>query len=163
MRLLGLDLGEKTIGLAVCDEEQLVATPLRTLGRHGGRRDIEAVASAMRQARARGLVLGLPLSLDGEEGAAARRVRRFGDRLQQHLGCPVGYVDERFTTVAAERALIAADVRRARRRAVIDQAAAVLILQSYIDRARAKGDAEPSEAAGPGVVDSEQPPKGYDR
>jgi putative Holliday junction resolvase len=135
MRWLGLDIGEKTIGVAVCDEGEVVATPLRTLSRHGGERDLEAVEQVVRETGAGGVVLGLPLTLEGTEGDAARRVRALGSRLADHLGCPVRFWDERFTTVQAEQALLEANVRRRKRREVVDKVAASIILQSFLDRA----------------------------
>ncbi|MCA9670394.1 MAG: Holliday junction resolvase RuvX [Myxococcales bacterium] len=137
MRYLGLDVGSKTIGLAVGDADSAVATPLSTLERHGGARDIEAVRTAAAEAGADALVLGLPLTMEGSEGLMARRVRRFGDALAAALELPVHYADERFSTVAAERALLEADVSRARRKQVVDHVAATLILQTFLDAARA--------------------------
>lgn len=133
MRWLGLDVGTRTIGVAVCDAGARVASPLRTLERHGGARDLEAVAAVARETGAAGLVLGLPLDLEGREGDAALRVRRLGDRLAARLGCPVELWDERFSTVAAERALLEADVSRRRRKQVVNHVAAALILQGYLD------------------------------
>jgi putative holliday junction resolvase len=135
MRLLGLDVGSKTIGLAVCDEDGVVATPVRTLSRQGGKRDLEAVAAVMQELGAAALVLGLPLDLSGEEGEAARRVRDLGAALAAHLGCPVHYWDERFSTAAAERALLEGNVRRKQRKLVVNHVAATLILQSFLDSA----------------------------
>lgn len=133
MRLLGLDVGQKTIGVAVCDEEGRVATPLRTLGRRGGRADIEAVASVMTEMEATGLVLGLPRDLQGAEGPAALRARALGDALRTRLGCEVSYWDERFSTSEAERVLLMADVSRRRRKEVINHLAACIILQGFLD------------------------------
>jgi putative Holliday junction resolvase len=138
MRLLGLDVGSKTIGLAVCDEAQTVATPLRTLTRRGGTADLEAVGSVMTETGAEALVLGLPLDLSGDEGEAARRARSLGQALAGHLGCPVHYWDERFSTAEAERVLLQADVSRKKRRQVVNHLAATLILQGFLDRERAK-------------------------
>ena len=138
MRLLGLDVGTRTIGLAVCDEDEVVATPLRTLRRHGGERDLVAVAAVMNETEARGLVVGLPLTLEGSEGAAARRVRALGDALAARIGCPVHYHDERFSTVEAERVLLAADLSRRRRKQVVDHVAATLILQAHLDHRQAR-------------------------
>lgn len=134
-RLLGLDIGEKTIGLAVSDEGGVIASPLSTIARHGGRRDLEAVAAALVETGATELIIGLPLGLDGNEGLAARRARRLGDALAAHCTCPVHYWDERFSTCEAERVLLAADMSRARRKKVIDQVAATVILQSWLDAA----------------------------
>ena len=133
VRWLGLDVGEKTIGVAISDEEEVIATPLRTLSRHGGMRDLEAVAAVLHELGAGGLVLGLPLQMNGREGDAARRVRDLGQRLATHLRCPVEHWDERFSTVQAERALLEGDLTRRRRRQVIDKVAATIILQSFLD------------------------------
>jgi len=135
MRLLGLDIGTKTIGVAVSDEGGVVATPLRTLSRHGGRRDLDEVASVMRETGASALVLGLPLDLEGREGDAARRVRVLGAELARHLSCEVHYWDERFSTTAADRVLVEGGVRRRQRKQVVNHLAATLILQSFLDRA----------------------------
>ena len=135
MRLLGLDAGEKTIGVAVCDEEQLVATPLRTLPRHGGRKDVEAVAAVLAETGAGALVMGLPLELSGREGDAARRARALGTKLAAGLDdVAVHYWDERFSTVEAERVLIEADMSRKKRKKVVNHLAACIILQGYLDR-----------------------------
>ena len=134
MRLLGLDVGTKTIGVAVCDEEGVVAMPLRTLARHGGQRDIDAVAAVMHETGATALVVGLPRELSGREGDAARRCRTLGDTLGQALDCPVHYWDERFSTTEAERMLISANVSRKKRKKVVDHVAASLILQGFLDR-----------------------------
>ena len=138
MRLLGLDVGSRTIGAAISDDDGVVATPLRTLRRSGGQRDLEAVAALYAETGAQGLVVGLPLSMNGDEGAAARRVRVLGDALAVHLRCTISYEDERFTTVQAERVLIDADVSRRRRKQVVDHVAAALILQAYLDRRAAE-------------------------
>ena len=134
MRLLGLDVGTKTIGVAVSDEGAVVAMPLRTLSRSGGERDVEAVAAVMRETGAGALVVGLPLELSGREGDAARRCRILGQVLAQKLDCEVHYWDERFSTTEAERLLISADVRRKKRKQVINHVAASLILQGFLDR-----------------------------
>ena len=110
-----------------------MATPLRTLPRHGGARDVEAVGRVASETAATGVVLGLPLTLDGREGDAARRVRQLGQRIADSLRVPVRYWDERFSTVQAERALLEGDVRRKKRRGVVDKLAAVIILQSFLD------------------------------
>jgi putative Holliday junction resolvase len=133
VRWLGLDVGEKTIGLAISDEGEVVATPLRTLARNGGKRDIEAVAAVVAETEAGALLVGLPLDLSGREGEAARRVRQLAEQLERHLGCPVRYWDERFSTVEAERVLLEANMRRRRRKQVIDHVAASIILQGFLD------------------------------
>ena len=140
MRVLALDLGSKTIGCAVSDAEALIATPLRTLTRRGGTRDREAVGDVVREVGAEMVVIGLPAELSGREGPAALRVRRFGDALSTELGMDVQYWDERFSTVAAERALLEADMSRKQRRQVVDHVAAALILQCFLDARRNSED-----------------------
>jgi putative Holliday junction resolvase len=144
VRWLGLDVGTKTIGIAVSDAEGVIATPLRTLARHGGTRDLETVAAVARETGAGGLVLGLPLDLAGKEGPSARRVRELGQGLAEHLDCPVRYWDERFSTAQAERALLEGDVKRERRKQLIDQIAAAVILQSFLDSAVGRGAGVPA-------------------
>ena len=134
MRLLGLDFGSKNIGLAICDEQARVATPLKVLRRQGTDADIAEIKRIFEEAGVGALVLGLPLTLSGEEGAGARRVRRFGALLIERLGCVVHYIDERFSSAQAERVLLEADVSRAKRKLSLDHLAATLILQSFIDR-----------------------------
>ena len=135
MRLIGLDVGEKTIGVAVCDEEQLVATPLRTLPRQGGKRDLQAVAGVLSECGAGAVVVGLPLELSGREGDAARRARALGAVLDAGLSeVAVYYWDERFSTVEAERVLLEADMSRKKRKKVVNHLAACIILQGYLDR-----------------------------
>lgn len=143
MRLLCLDVGTKTLGAAVSDETETVATPVRTLPRRGGKEDLRAVTALYEEVGAGAVVLGLPLDLQGKEGEAARRVRALGEKLKGALSCPIHYWDERFSTVAAERVLLEGGVRRKKRRAVIDHLAATVILQSYLDRAGSRpGDRE---------------------
>jgi len=119
--------------VAVSDEEEVVAMPLRTLPRRGEKGDVRAVGEVMRETGARALVVGLPLSLDGTEGDAARRCRALGEALARQLGCRVHYWDERFSTAEAERVLLGADLSRRRRRQVVNHVAAGLILQGYLD------------------------------
>lgn len=138
MRWLGLDIGSKTIGMAVSDEGEVVALPLRTLKRNGGKKDLDAITNVVNEINATGLVLGLPLDLDGNEKDAARRVRTLGESLKQHLGFDINYWDERFSTVAAQRTLLEADLSRKRRKQVIDHVAAAIILQGFLDSRAAK-------------------------
>jgi putative holliday junction resolvase len=135
VRVLGVDTGSKRIGLSVSDEERMLATPLRTIERSGGLdKAIADVAAEVRRHEVEQVVVGLPLSLDGHEGPAAKRARIFGEELEKATGVPVEFWDERFTTAAAAHALGAMSARRARR--VVDQAAATILLQSYLDRKR---------------------------
>jgi putative Holliday junction resolvase len=135
-RVLGIDLGSRRIGLAVTDGLGLTAQPRATLPRHGGRRDLDAIAAAIRDCGADRIVLGLPLDPEGGEGPAARRARAFADQLTAALHLPVELVDESWSTVEAEAVLLAADVSRARRKQVVDKLAAAVILQRWLDQRR---------------------------
>ena len=136
MRILALDVGEKTIGTAVSDPLGLTAQPLKTIRRRTSEEDVEVVASLVHEFKVEQLVVGLPLHLNGRVGPEAERVQEFGHFLAGRLGLPLYYWDERLTTVAAERVLLAADLSRRRRRETIDQTAACLILQGYLERQR---------------------------
>jgi putative Holliday junction resolvase len=140
-RVVGLDLGSRRIGVAVSDGLGLSAQPHGTIARHGGVRDLEAVARVVQDVGADRVVLGLPLDPEGHEADAARRARAFGERLGQHLGLPIELIDESYSTVEAEEVLLAADVSRARRRTVIDKLAASVILQRWLDQGRARAHA----------------------
>lgn len=136
MRALGLDLGTKTIGLAVSDELGITAQGLQTIERRGPRKDLEALAERVAEYAVDRFVIGLPLNMDGSEGSRADFTRKFGAGLEELTKLPVIYWDERLTTVAAHRALREIDASRKKRREVIDQVAAVLILQGWLDAQR---------------------------
>ena len=131
-RVLGLDPGERRIGVALSDTTGMIAQPYSVIDR---RRDDVAVAlRTLYQEQEVGLVvIGLPVSLSGEEGTAARRARDFGATVEEILGCEVVYQDERFTTVQAENALLEAGMRRAERRERRDKVAAAVMLQGFLD------------------------------
>jgi putative Holliday junction resolvase len=133
-RLLGLDLGTKTIGLALSDVERTVATPLETIQRTKFTKDAARLVAICTEHGVGGLVLGLPLNMDGSEGPRAQATRAFVRNLGPHLDLPVVLWDERLTTVAVNRAMIAADTSRARRAEVVDKVAAGYILQGALDR-----------------------------
>ena len=132
--LLALDLGTKTIGLAVSDDRRSVATPLRTLKRTKFGQDAAAILAAAADRRPAGIVIGLPLNMDGTEGPSAQSARAFARNLGGVTDLPILFWDERLSTVWAERALIEADASRARRAEVIDAVAAGGILQGALDR-----------------------------
>jgi putative Holliday junction resolvase len=132
-RVVAIDLGTRRIGVAVTDGLGLTAQPHATIERHGGQRDLDAVAAVVRQFDAERIVLGLPLDPEGNVGRAARAAEAFGERLRVFLGLPVELIDESFTTVEAEEVLLAADLSRARRKEVIDRVAAALILRRWLD------------------------------
>jgi len=144
-RVLGLDVGSKTIGLALSDELAVAAYPLEKLMRRGTQADVEAVLQRARDAGVARIVVGLPLSLDGLVGPRARRVMVLVDALKTKLGDSLEVVtwDERFSTVAVERVLVDADLSRARRREVVDKQAAAYILQGYLDSVRPKDPSDP--------------------
>ena len=137
--LVGLDLGTKTIGVAVSDALRSVASPLRTLRRAKFTKDAEALAEMLASRMLVGLILGLPRNMDGSEGPRAQSARAFARNLAGHrdfAAMPIGFWDERLSTVAAERALLEADTSRQRRAEVIDAVAASYILQGALDRLR---------------------------
>lgn len=131
-RLMGLDLGTRTIGVALCDAGWSFATAAHTIARTRLAADLAALAALARAQRIAGVVLGLPLNMDGSAGPRAQATRAFARSLDP-LGLPVLLWDERWSTVAAERAMIDADMSRAKRAAAIDRAAAAYILQGAID------------------------------
>jgi putative Holliday junction resolvase len=141
MRILALDVGDVRIGVALSDETQTLATGLPTYVRVGPRKDVKAVKALVRDREAGELVVGLPKNLSGEIGPQAEKVLAFVEDLRSALPVPVVTWDERFTTALAERTLIEGGVSRRGRREVVDQVAAVLILQSYLD-ARPKTPAQ---------------------
>ena len=133
MRALALDLGTKTIGLAVTDELGITAQGLTTLERRGPRKDLEALAERVAEYSVDRFIIGLPLNMDGSEGPRAEFTRKFGTSLEEATKLPVIYWDERLTSVAAHRALSEMDASPKKRKQVIDQVAAVLILQGWLD------------------------------
>lgn len=132
---IALDVGDVRIGVAVSDLLGITANPRETYTRKKGdiSADIAYFCDYAKREDADAFVLGLPKNMDGTEGDRARITREFGDMLNQASGIPVFYQDERLTTVSAERMLIYADVRRDKRKKVIDKVAATIILQSYLD------------------------------
>ncbi len=140
--LIGLDLGEKTIGVAVSDSFLSVATPLETVRRKKFGLDAARLADIIADRRIGGLVLGLPRNMDGSEGPRCQSTRAFARNFDRLVPLPITYWDERLSTVAAEKALLEADTTRKRRAEVIDHVAAGYILQGVLDRLavlRAKG------------------------
>ncbi len=131
---IGLDVGDRTIGIALSDELGLTAQPYRTLKRVGDEQDIRAIRSIMDDRRISVVVVGLPKNMDGSIGGQARKVTVFSEKLVAALdNIPVVYWDERLSTVAAERVLIQADMSRAKRKQHVDKLAAAVILQGYLD------------------------------
>ena len=132
--LAGLDLGTKTIGVAVSDVTRSVATPLQTLPRRKFSADAQALLEICKGRGIKALIVGLPRNMDGSEGPRAQSTRAFARNLEKLTDLPIAFWDERLSTVAAERALLEADASRARRAEVIDHVAAGYILQGALDR-----------------------------
>jgi putative Holliday junction resolvase len=135
-KLLGLDLGTKTIGVAVSDGLRLTATPLETIARTKFTADAVRLTELIAENAAVALVLGLPLNMDGSEGPRAQSTRAFARNLAQKTPLPVLFWDERLSTSAVTRMLIEADTRRDRRAEIVDKLAASYILQGFLDRLR---------------------------
>ncbi|WP_170472888.1 Holliday junction resolvase RuvX [Ruegeria arenilitoris] len=134
--LIGLDLGEKTIGVAVSDRMRTVASPLETVRRKKFSLDSARLIEIATDREIGGIVLGLPKNMDGSEGPRCQSTRAFARNLSRLTDLPIGFWDERLSTVAAEKALLEADTTRKRRGQVIDHVAAGYILQGALDRLR---------------------------
>jgi putative Holliday junction resolvase len=132
--LIGLDLGTKTIGIAVCDPDRRLATGVETVARKNFTADAARVLALAAERAAVGFVLGLPINMDGSEGPRAQSTRAFARNFAKLTEWPIALWDERLSTAAVERELIANDVSRAKRAAVIDEHAAMYILQGALDR-----------------------------
>ena len=136
MRLLGLDLGEKTIGLALSDTSRSVATPMETLPRAKFSVDAQKIEKIVAEHGVGAIVIGLPLNMDGSDGPSSQSARAFGRNLAARLAAPIVFWDERLSTVAVTRTLLDADTSRRRRAEVVDKMAAAYILQGVLDRLR---------------------------
>ena len=134
--LIGLDLGTKTIGVAASDPDRRVATGVETVARTRFPADAARLLALAAERKAAGFVLGLPINMDGSEGPRAQSTRAFARNMAKLTELPIALWDERLSTAAVERELIAADASRAKRKAVIDQHAAIFILQGALDRLR---------------------------
>lgn len=143
MRIMALDIGDRTIGVACSDEGLVLASPVETITRRGPKADSMRVDALVKERGVTRVIAGLPLTLRGDEGPQSAKVNEFVEVLRRRLKVPVEMFDERLTTREAERTLIAADMSRARRKEIIDQMAAVLILQTWLD-ARAHAQSGPA-------------------
>lgn len=130
---IGLDVGDVRIGIAVSDMLGMIANARESYTRKGLEKDLRYFTDLAKAENADAFVLGLPKNMDGTEGERVEVTREFGDKLHEFSGLPVVYMDERLSTVAAKRMLIQADVRRDKRKKVIDKVAACIILQNYLD------------------------------
>jgi putative Holliday junction resolvase len=132
-RLAGLDLGEKTIGIAIGDPGHMVASPLTTIRRTKFTKDVTELLKIVDERQIGGLVIGLPLNMDGTEGPRCQSVRQFARNLTPIRDLPIAFWDERMSTMAVTRGMIEADLSRAKRGKVVDQSAAAFILQGALD------------------------------
>lgn len=132
-RYLGIDFGQKRVGVAISDEEHIISFPLGVVPNSGPRPVVAEISRLVKERAVSRIIVGLPLNLDGSRGAAAQGVEKFAGQLKEQLNVPVELWDERLTSKAAERAMIAGGLSRARRKQSIDQATAQIILQSYLD------------------------------
>ncbi len=136
MRILGLDVGSKTIGVAVSDELNLIAQGVTTLKRKGLRLDIKDLLKMIEELKVEKVVVGLPKNMNGSLGPSAKMVLSLVEELKKFVDLPVITWDERLSTVAAERVLLQADLSRSKRKKHIDKVAAAIILQGYLDSGR---------------------------
>ena len=132
-RILGLDLGTKTIGLALSDVSRTIASPMQLLNRKKFTQDAEALLAVIDKHEVGALVLGLPVSMDGSEGPRCQSTRSFAANLLKLRDIPIGFWDERWSTAAVTRTLLEADASRARRAELVDKLAAAYILQGALD------------------------------
>ena len=136
-RLMGLDVGEKTTGIAVSDTTFTIATPVETLRRKKFTTDVERLKALVAERQAGAFVLGLPINMDGSEGPRCQSVRAFANNLLGKLDLPLAFWDERLSTAAVTRTMIEADLSRGRRAELVDKLAAAYILQGFLDRQKA--------------------------
>ncbi len=132
-RLLGLDVGEKTIGLALSDLSRMIATPYKTIMRSKFSKDAAALEAIIQEQNVGGLVIGYPINMDGSEGPRCQSIRQFSRNLSEKMALPMLLADERMSTLAVTRTMLDADLSRARRAELVDKMAASYILQGVLD------------------------------
>jgi len=138
MRKLGIDYGDVRLGFALSDPMGIIASPLEVYTRKGLDRDLQYIAALIKEKEVDAAVIGLPVNMDGTKGERAQKSLDFGGQLNRYCGVKVEYFDERLSTVSAERALLEGNMRREKRKEVIDKIAAQIILQNYLDSAKAR-------------------------
>jgi|SRR5579859_303731 len=153
MRLIGLDVGEVRIGVAISDPTGTLASAREVLARRPEAAALQVIKRLVEEEEAKAIIVGLPRSLSGELHSQATRVQEFADLLRNQVSVPVHFWDERLSTVAAEREMRAAGARRNKRKTMIDAVAAAIILQGYLDATRARGQGSTSPAPG---IDEEE-------
>ena len=132
-RLLGLDVGEKTIGLSLSDVGRMIATPYKTIARSKFSKDVVALEAIINEQNVGGLVIGYPINMDGSEGPRCQSIRQFARNLSEKITLPMLLADERMSTMAVTRIMMDADLSRARRAELVDKMAASYILQGVLD------------------------------
>lgn len=135
-RIMGLDVGDRRIGIAVSDLLMLTAQGVESYTRSSEEEDIAHIKKTAGEWNADKIICGLPINMNGTEGEQAQKTRDFAEKLKAALGCEIGFFDERLTTASAQKILLEADMSRAKRRKVVDKVAAVYILQAYMDSKR---------------------------
>lgn len=142
MRVLGLDYGSRTVGVAISDPTGMIAQPLKTITREREsalRKTLGELAALVAEYQVEKIILGLPLNMDDTEGERAEKTREFAQKLQQRTDVPIQWMDERLTTMQAQEILDESGMKRSEQKRVIDQVAAQLILQTYLDSCREEG------------------------
>ena len=134
--LVGLDLGEKTIGIAVSDQSLIIATPLKTISRKGIKKDLIKLSEILKEYNIGGFVMGLPISLDGTENQQTLKVFKMGDEIKNYFVVPIDYFDERFSSDVIFKEMRKANLSRSKIKKKIDQQAAAYILQGYLEKHR---------------------------
>lgn len=135
-RIMALDVGDTTIGLALSDAMRSIASPLETISRTKFLKDMAVLQSSINKHKVAGLIIGLPLNMDGSEGPRVQSTRTFTSNLSKHVNLPMLFWDERMSTMAVERVMLEADMSRQRRSQLVDKLAASYMLQGYLDNAR---------------------------
>jgi putative Holliday junction resolvase len=134
MRILGLDMGQKTIGVAISDPLGFTAQGVTTIRREKKAKDIDELKAICKEYSVESIVVGLPKNMDGSMGFACDKIMEFAEIIKEEIGLKVEFWDERLTTVAATRAMLEADLSRSKRKKIVDKMAASYILQGYLDR-----------------------------
>lgn len=138
MRVLGIDYGDKRIGLALSDQLRIIASPLEVYYRKSLQQDLEYIQKIIQANQVDTIVIGLPINMDGTLGERATQTQDFGEQLRQLTNIPIVYVDERWTSKESERILIQSNIRREKRKTLVDKVAAQNILQRYLDMPKNK-------------------------
>lgn len=138
MRVLGIDYGDKRIGFAISDQLRIIASPLEVYSRKSLKQDLEYIKKIIDAHQVDTVVIGLPINMDGTLGDRAIKTQEFGEQLKQIINLPIVYIDERWTSKESERVLIQSNVRREKRKSLMDKIAAQNILQRYLDMPKSK-------------------------